>query len=166
MTNSWWRGADDGPLRFIRYGGMPVWGGWLFVGLGAAVLALRHYLAGADSTERLALALVATILATAGAVVVIRGFSQTVTIQPGTQQLIVEDRTRFRTKRRIIPFGEVREVTVESHTDPDPDSRPFERTTHRVIARLRDGSEVPITDFTLDADATGQIRSDVARLFE
>ena len=165
MTDAWWRGAE-GPVRFVRHGGMPVWGGWLFVGMGAAVLALRHHWAGAESTERLALALVGAVLATAGALVVIRGFSQTITIQPGTEQLVVEDRTRFRTKRRVIPFGEIREVTVESHTDPDPDSRPFERTTHRVIVRLRDGSEVPITDFTLDADATARIRSDVARRLE
>jgi hypothetical protein len=160
------RQDTTGTLRFTRPGGSPVLGGWVLVCTGGAVLVLRHYLIGADSTEGLALVLVAGVLSTAGAVVVVRKFRQTITIQAPTMQIVVEDHTRFRSRRRIIRFQEVRELAVEAQTDTDPDARTYQLTTYRLVARLRDGTDVPITDFGLDAEDVAKIREDVARLFE
>ncbi len=160
------RDGSGATLRFTRHGGAPVWGGWLFVCMGAGVLVLRHFRAGAEAPERLGLALVAGILGTAGALVVARRFRQTVTFHSRTGSLVIEDRTRFGYRRRSIRFDEIREIAVDEHADPDPDSRPFGTTTYQLVARLRDGSEVPVTDLVPGAASTEEARTEVVRFLE
>lgn len=133
--------------------------------MGAAVLVLRHYLTGTDSTARLALVFVASVLLIAGTVIVVRKYSQTITIQALTMQIIVEDHTRFRSRRRIIRFQDIRELAVEANTDNDPDSRTYQTATYRVVARLHNGTAIPITDFGLSAGEVETIRTEVAGLF-
>jgi hypothetical protein len=155
--------SSASPLRLTRTNGAPAWTGWLFVAMGAGVLLLRQLRDGAGVEERLGLALVAAVLTAVGALVVMRGFRQIITVDPLGRRLLVQDRTRFGSQTRSVPFAVIREVAVESWTDPDPDARPFQQTTHRVLVRLRDGSALPLTDFTLDAAAVAGIREDVAR---
>lgn len=137
----------------------------MLVCMGAAVLVLRHYLTGTDSTARLALVFVAGVPLIAGTVIVVRKYSQTITIQALTMQIIVEDHTRFRSRRRIIRFQDIRELAVEANTDNDPDSRTYQTSTYRVVARLHDGTAIPITDFGLSAGEVATIRTEVAGLF-
>ena len=153
-------------IRFTRPGGSPVLPGWVLIGVGALLLVLRHHLPGAGATGLLALALVAGVLLAVGVVIVVRKHSQTITIQASTMQIIVEDHTRFRSRRRIIRFQEVRELAVEARTDGDPDSRNYQSTTYRVVARLHDGNDIPCTDFGLGAEEVERIRKDVASLFQ
>ena len=142
----------------------PVLNGWLFIGLGAGLVLLRQLRTTAGSEERLALALVAAAFVVAGAAVVVLGFSQVVTFEPGSRRVIIVDRSRFGTGRRVLRFDQIREVRVESWTDPDPDARALEPVTHRVLLRLMDDTEVPLTDSSLDEGRAEAIRSQLARL--
>jgi hypothetical protein len=151
-------------VRNVRSNNSPVWGGWLFVGLAAGVLLLRHGRSPAGSSESVGLAVVAAIFAVAGGVVVVRAFRQTITLSPEARSLTIEDRTRFSTQRRVIRFDAIQEVTVEAYTDPDPDAWPFQQTTHRVVVRLRDGTELPITDFAASPEFAAKTRSAVDEL--
>jgi hypothetical protein len=150
-------------MRITRNGNAPTWGGWLFLALGAGVLFLRGTRAEADPSERFALAAIAAVLAAAGALVVIRAYRQTLTVQPELRRIVVEERTRFGTRSRVVRFDEVRAVAVEEQVDPDPDARPFERSSFRVVLRLRDGTSVPVTDFAPDAERSARTQDEIVR---
>jgi hypothetical protein len=154
--------AQVTPLRIVRTNNSPVWGGWLFVGMGAGVLLLRQLRSDAGTQEQVGLAVVAAIFIAVGAVVVVRAWRQTSTFLAATRQLVIEERTRFSSKRRVLPFDQVERVEVESFTDPDPDARPFEQTSYRLVVRLHEGTRIPITDLVPGQEAVARLRDEVA----
>lgn len=147
-------------MTFKRTNNAPTWGGWLFVAMAAGVALLASRAAGA--TERIGLGLVAAVFATAGVVVVVRRYEQTTRVDRARRRVVIDEHTRFNVRRRDVPFTDIAAVEVESYTDPDPDARPFQTTTHRVVLALRDGEKVAVTDFALDAELTRATRDALA----
>lgn len=144
--------------QLTLHNGAPVWGGWLFVAMGLGTLAWGAL------TDVGGLTIVGLILVGVGAIVVIRRHRREITLDPQRAALIVVDSTRFGSTRRVVPFREVTRVGVEDWTDPDPDARPFQQTVYRVVAHLRDGTQLALTDFAGDRAATDRRRVELAAL--
>jgi hypothetical protein len=156
--------ATNKTVELNLHHGAPVWGGWLFVALGAAAIGGWRYLL--PSEDAAGLAVVGAIFGVAGLVVVVRAQRQQITLDAGRRMMVVVDRSRFGASRRVVPFNAIARLAVEDHTDPDPDARPFQQTTYRVVALLRDGHELPLTDFSRDCAAADGRRAELALLIE
>ena len=143
------------PLVLIRDGGSPMWSGWFAWGMAACCLIYRSIHVEGDASEKLGLAIVAGIFAVTGALILGRRYRQRISISRRDQRIVVEDSTRFSRSRKTILFRNIKSVELESYTDPDPDARPFQRTDYRVVLRLHDGQELPLSDFGFQEPALG-----------
>jgi hypothetical protein len=144
-------------LRLTRHGGSPWWSGPLLLALGGGTMLLRHYRQAAETPEPLVLALLAAFFAFAGLAVLARGYRQALLFDPGRRLLIVEEHTHFSESRRAVPFHEIAAVEVVREEVDDPDARPLVRHTHRAVARLRSGEELPLTDDSSEGETAARV---------
>jgi hypothetical protein len=109
--------------------------GCTFVGL-ILVYGFRSFGAGTNSMAGFLLGLLLFFIGAAG--ILVSG-KQIVTVDPHTKYITIEDKNRFGTKTRAIPFRDV----VEVHIGYTGKKSNFVNSYHLVL-RLRNGQEYPL----------------------
>jgi hypothetical protein len=143
----------------------PALSGWL--GFGLAALCFGISFSGMDSPQaQLWLRALAAMFFGIGCAVLVWAPRRSVTIDPETCQIRIEDSSCFGKKHRTISFDEVAEVVAEEWKDPDPDIRPLKRTLHWVGLRLHSGEMIDLTDQCLSKPTVLALRSRLANILD
>jgi len=149
------------PLQIIRINNTPRSAAWLFVAAGVGLWIASPYLA----EQRLPLQLCGLIAALAGAAVLVWNFKQVVTVQPALRCILVDISSRFGNRQRRIPFNQIGEIVLNEYRDSDPDAR-LTKVAYQVIARLRDGNTLALTDQSFDQAEMERLRGQLRAMLD
>lgn len=153
------------PLKIVCHRNNPPAGGWAGLGLGLLCLVVGRR-SPAASSQAFWLQACAGMFGLIGAWILLWAPKRTTIVDADKNQVFLEDRDRFRTRNRVIPFALIAEVAVQEWEDPDPDLRPFKSIHSWLVLRLWTGEEIEITDHQRGALAFDGLESAISsRLF-
>lgn len=149
------------PLKIVCHRNNPPVGGWAGLGLGLLCLVLRLR-SPAASSQAFWLQACAGMFGLIGAWILLWAPKRTTIVDADQNRVFIEDRNRFKTRTRVIPFALIAGVATREWEDPDPDLRPFKSVHSWLVLRLRSGEEIEMTDHNSGARAFDTLESEVS----